>query len=112
MRCPVCDYKLSNKGRRNLANHKRFFVFVKFIYEHQDVYSGIDSLRKELVKQTGRCDTHHHVDGSISFEPHSLSFCKMSEDEFRLLFSDCIDVALKYFCKNMTEDELWHVAGF
>lgn len=112
MKCPVCEIDLAKSNVRNLGNHRRFFVFIRFVFDHQDIYNSMDSLRREIIRQTGRCDAHHHLDGSITWVNHSIQFGKMGENEFRMLFSDCINVVLKYFCKNMTEDELWTVAGF
>ena len=102
--------KLSNL--RNYENHKRFFALMNLVFENQDKYESLDVMRKEIIMRTGRYISHHHLNGAISYHPQSISFDSMQEDEFKQLFSDAINVCLKHFCTNMTEQQLWEVASY
>lgn len=104
--------KVKVTNTRNYQNHKRFFALMKIVFENQDKYPSLEQMRKEIIMRTGRYVAHHHLTGAVSYSAESIAFDKMDESEFNQLFSDTIDVALKYFCKNMTEEQLWEVARF
>jgi len=47
------------------------------------------------------------LDGSTRVEPKSVSFSKMTEEEFEKLYSRTLDVLIKHiYGKGMTADEL------
>ena len=105
-------YKVDVKIARDYTRHKRFFAFLKIIFENQDKYSSFNSFRHELTMRTGRFTAHHHISGAISYSPKSIAFDKMSEEEFTDLCSDSIDVALEHFCSNLDNEILWNIARF
>ena len=113
MRCPVCDHNLQEKGTRSIALHRRYFAMLKEVHQHQEKYQDFNAMRKEVVMLTGRFTAHHHVrTNHISYQAASISFAAMDNNEFRLLVSQSIDVCLEHFATNMSDEQLWNLAGF
>jgi len=105
-------YKVEIKQARNYKFHKKYFALLNYVLENQDKYTSLEPLRREIIMKTGRYEAHHHVHGGVSYYPQSISFAKMSEEEFKDLVSDSINVILRDFCTQIRDDQLWHIAGF
>lgn len=108
---------------RNYKFHKKYFVLIKYAYEHWkpekledtkfDVVpeKSFDRFRKDLIILSGRFDAVYRVDGSVRIEAKSISFAKMNEEEFAELYSSTVDVILKKILTNYTEEELDRVVA-
>jgi hypothetical protein len=92
--------------KRNPAFHRKFFALIDLLYGiwsetvPQKTYRGVevrpnrDRFRRDLIILTGRYDATYSAVGEVRLEAHSISFARMSEDEFEVLFSDVIQVGL------------------
>jgi hypothetical protein len=68
---------------------------------------SFERFKSDLVILAGYFDTTIRLDGSVRVEPKSVSFAKMSEDDFQLLYSKTIDVLIRYvYGAGMTHDEM------
>ena len=94
---------------RNYKFHRKFFALLSVVFDMQERYSNINDLRVEMELRAGSYDEHITIKGKIIYIPKSISFAKMTQQEFEKLYSKCIDVALQYFCKNLKRDELENV---
>ena len=96
---------------RNLRFHKKFFALIKYVHHHmiEDLaakYPTTDALRYELTRIAGYWEPHVTYDGTTIYKPKSLAFDSMGEDEFKEVYRDVLDVALKYFVSEVDEQEL------
>ena len=90
-------YFFEVKQERNIGFHRKFFALIKMIYENQDHYNNFDKLRKDLIISAGYYDEHTTIWGEVVQEAKSISFAKMSEDDFQKLYSDVLDEIVKHF---------------
>lgn len=90
-------YKCEIVQPRNLAFHKKFFALIKMLYDNQDRYSNIDHLRHDLIIEAGYYELRYNIHGVEIYEPKSISFANMKQDEFDKLYSAVVDVIVKYF---------------
>lgn len=91
---------------RNPMLHRKFFALLKFLYDiwvetvppreyrGVQVQPSFERFRKDLIILTGRFTAHHNIRGEVRVEADSISFAKMSEEEFEKLFSQTIDIGL------------------
>ena len=68
---------------------------------------NFDRFRADVIILCGFYDNVVMIDGSVRIEPKSVSFAKMTEEQFADLYSKTIDVMLKYiYDAEMTAEEL------
>jgi phosphoribosyl 1,2-cyclic phosphodiesterase len=118
-------YRITLKRVRNYEFHKKvmaLFSYAFSIWEPPEnkannliKLSGItpdksfDRFRKDLTILAGYYDATYRLNGEVRFEAKSLSFAKMSEDEFEELYKKLIDVIVKHVLNNYSEDDLEEV---
>ena len=88
-----CDIKQP----RNIGFHRKFFALINMVFENQEFYDNIDFLRKELTKKAGYYDTYTNHKGVICYEAKSISFSKMSQDDFEELYQRFLDAVEEIF---------------
>lgn len=111
------DKKLCNKVKvgspisgnftkpRNYEFHKKYFALLNLAFEYSDI-NNFEFFRKEIIKRAGYYESYINFKGIEVFEAKSISFAKMDNLEFEILFKKTIDVILKYVLKNNTEEEI------
>jgi len=82
---------------RNVAFHRKFFALINMVYENQEKYNNIEHLRRDLTIASGFYEQHETFTGQIRTEPKSISFAKMSQDDFDKLYAAFIISINKYF---------------
>ena len=97
---------------RHPANHRRFWVLMDMLYENTDKFGSVDELRGYLMIASGHCRTLIDHNGRVNYWPDSIAWEKMDELEFRRVFKDVIDAALKYVVPGWNRDILTDVAEF
>lgn len=104
---------------RNVEFHKKYFALLKCAInifpedEAFDPYRNLDSLRKEIMLQNNRFDTHETLGGKKSYIPHSISFRSMDNEKFEEIYSEALDTLLKHFLKFVSrEDFEQHIMDF
>lgn len=103
---------VSFKKSRNYGNHKRFFIFINATYDMQEHFETKKNYRNWMTMKAGWYETCVAPNGNVMFLPKSISFDEMDEDEFKELFSSCVDVFLKELGKGITENQLLQVINF
>lgn len=82
---------------RNIAFHRKFFALINLVFQNQEVFDNIDYMRKELTKAAGYYDTYINHKGVQCFEAKSISFGKMSQDDFDDLYQRFLDKVEEIF---------------
>lgn len=101
------------KIKRNYANHKRWFAFVKHTFEMQDNYHDIQIWRGVLQIIGGHCKCVVDRAGKTHIWPESIAW-NVFEDEslFSQMFKRAVDGFIKNYGNGMSEDELLHIIDF
>jgi hypothetical protein len=82
---------------RNVYFHRKYFKMLGTIFDHQERFPTVDQLRKEVIKEAGFYHLEYTFGGIIKVAD-SISFTKMSQEEFEVLYSKSVDVCIKAFC--------------
>jgi len=107
---PSQIYVVNFKRVRNPKFHRKFFKMLKVVVDNMPEayairFGDVDRLRKEILIQTGRYETHTTINGTEMIFPKSISFADMDGDEFESLYSDALSLCAKYFLK-CSEEQL------
>jgi len=105
------------KKVRNYQFHKKYFALLTVAFDNWEPgeinskygkpEKNFDRFRKDLIILAGFYENTVRLDGSVRIEPKSISFAKMSAEEFAGLYSKTIDVLIKFVYKqNMDHEKL------
>ena len=104
------------KQKRNILFHRKFFAMLNIGFEafepDQKDYKGqiavknFDRFRKDAIILAGFYDATYDIQGNLKLEAHSISFGKMSEDEFNRVYNACCNVLLQKVLHNYTREDL------
>mgnify|MGYP003609594165 CR=1 FL=1 len=103
------EFEIEYTKKRNLKFHKKFFALLKLCFENQNDYRILDDLRRDLIITSGRYDeVVNKITGEVYKIAHSISFAKMGEIEFNILYEDIKTIISKWLgIENQTiEDEI------
>ena len=101
---------------RNYKFHRKFFALLNFLYDSWEpgeaeykghpVNKSFERFREDIIILAGYYDSVFNINGDVRVKAKSISFGKMSEDEFHDLYSKVIDVALKKVLVNFTREDI------
>lgn len=115
---------------RNPMFHRKFFALLQFAFEHwsdtapplkykdMDVQPDFERFRKDIVILAGRFKPVVNLKGELRIEADSISFAKMSEQDFQLLYSQTIQVLLgrvfkgEQWSENHLREVIDQIVGF
>ena len=95
------------KQPRNIKFHRKFFALINMVHQNQPedlTIENIDHLRKYLTKRAGYYDEINTPTGTI-YEAKSISFAKMSQEDFDSLYSKVLDTIVKIYGWDGTDIE-------
>lgn len=98
--------RVEYKRPRNVQFHRKFMALVNLVFDNQDKYANREDLLTELKLQVGHYEEHITLGGKVIYQPKSISFASMDNDEFSTFYSKVVDVVLRFFLTDMEEDEL------
>ena len=78
------------KRPRNLAHHRLFWALMQKVAENQSHYADAEQVCAAFKIATGHCDYVQTSHGMVGI-PKSISFSKMSQEEFRAFFNKALD---------------------
>lgn len=94
---------------RNLQFHKKYYALLHVGFEAwepaEKEFRGLpaqkqfERFRKDVIIAAGYYDVVVNLKGEVRAEARSISFAKMTEDEFEKLYSNTINVLLEYVLK-------------
>lgn len=90
-------YSCEIKAPRNYQFHKKYFALINLVYQNQERYTDFEKLRKDLIKASGFVDEWINFKGETETEAKSISFSKMSSEDFAELYERTKDSIHKYF---------------
>jgi len=96
---------------RSVGFHRKFFALVRYTFNHMDEsmcdkFPSEEALRLELTLQAGYWSKHVTMGDKEVIYPQSIRFDKMGQVKFEKLYSDVLDVVLKWFVHGVDQDEL------
>jgi hypothetical protein len=105
------------KKVRNYKFHKKYFALLNIGFQNWNPgeinsrygvpEKNFDRFRADLTILAGYYETTIRLDGSVRVEPKSISFAKMTEEDFESLYSRTIDVLIKHvYDAGMTHEEI------
>ena len=114
---PNGEYKAVFSRPRNALFHRKAFALLTVVFkawetptiEHkgQPVTRDMERLREDMTILAGYYTTTFKYDGSLVLKARSWSFAQMSEEDFEVLYSRLIDVALaKILGGKYTRDDI------
>jgi len=96
------DYEVEIKLTRNSAFHGKVFAFFNFCFAHwrggnefQDEAKQFELFRGDLTVLAGFYDVGTGIKGNTIITPKSISYGKMSQEEFEQLYSALINAAIE-----------------
>ena len=81
--------------KRNYEFHKKFFALVNMVFDNQEVFTNLDTLRKELTIESGFYTEYVDFQGVVQREAKSISFASMDEAEFSDLYGKFCDTVIR-----------------
>ena len=97
---------------RNYQFMKKWFALLNLAFDYWEPpenhvgEKNFERFRKDIIILAGFYESYVRLDGSTRVEPKSISFAKMSEDEFEELYDKTLDVIIKYALTSYTGDML------
>jgi len=97
---------------RNYDFFKKWWALIDLAFDYWEPPENFvgeknkDRFRKDIIILAGFYERVVRLDGSTRIEPKSISFGKMSEDEFSDLYNKTIDVIVNHVLTHYTGDEL------
>lgn len=82
---------------RNIKFHKKFFAMLNLSFQNQEEFKSFEIFRQAVIIGAGFYEQIQRMHGEIMIIPKSISFAKMDEDEFQLLYSSVLDTIIEYF---------------
>lgn len=97
---------------RNYEFHKKYFSLLNFAFDYWEppeadmptyiamknitLNKSFDRFRKDIAILAGFYEASYRMNGEVRLEAKSVSFSKMSEDEFEELYTKTIDVIVQH----------------
>jgi len=100
------EFTADVKRPRNIQHHRKFFALCKMVADNTDMVRDSDELVFRLKIATGHCRESMRNDGVVLYEPQSISFASMNQDEFNIFYDRCVDIICTHIIPGMSRAEL------
>ena len=103
---------------RNPRFHRKYFAMINCFHHclnesQMEVYPQVENLREAILIMTGHFEITILPDGTQHKKAKSISFASMDNIEFEKVYSDTLDVGLKWFAKGISQEDFEaELAGF
>jgi len=101
---------------RNLLFLRKFFKMLRIAYDNNDwpevqtpygeAKCSFKIFRKFCIVKAGFFEIEVTPEGNLKYEPKSIAFANMDEDEFQETYSAVLDVVLQRFLTNWQSDDM------
>lgn len=106
-------YQVEVKRPRNVDFLRKYWALIHCAWEYQTgavqkacFADSVDVFRHTILLNTGFCDrVYSYTRQEYVDIPKSISFAKMSEEEFEQVYSKTLDFIIQNLLPPMTEDE-------
>lgn len=102
---------VSPDDSRSLWRHKKFFALLQKVSQHlpehlSERYNTVEKILLEIKLQMGYYDVHLTLgEREVIIVKQSISFSKMGEKRFVEFVGQAKDIILKWFLKNISEED-------
>jgi len=91
------EFEIEYTKKRNLLFHRKYFALLKLAFENQSDYRLMEDLRRDLIITSGRYDeVINKITGEVYKVANSISFGKMDNVEFNLLYEETKNIISKW----------------
>lgn len=87
-------YQVEVTNPRNVGFHKKFFAMLNVGHENTSLDMPFDTYRKYMIVKAGFFTAYQTPKG-IYYDPNSISFASMSQDEFEEVYSRVLDKVIE-----------------
>lgn len=96
------------KVPRNLQFHKKYFAALNLAFQNQEEFKSFEIFREAVQIGAGFYDKIQRLHGEEVIQARSISFAKMSQEEFDNLYFAVLDTIIDYFKfpRNGFEEEI------
>ena len=99
----------STSDVRNTQFHRRYFALLNLVFFHlpehiESRLNSLDNLRHEISILIGNTDIYIDQKGESLIRVKSISFKSMGQKKFEEIYSDSVNVILKYYLSEWDED--------
>jgi hypothetical protein len=101
--------KFTTPGKRDLIHFRRFFALLVVAYNNRPERldeMNTETFRKEIILNTKYHTLYTNFKGVQVCEAKSISFARMSENQFRDMYSQAMAVIIRYVLEGSREDEI------
>jgi len=85
------------KKNRNIKFHRKFWALLNMVYDNQEIYNNKLHLRHDLTIAAGFYEKRFNFEGVEIYEPKSISFASMDENEFSEFYNAVLDTIVNHF---------------
>ena len=111
--------ELSLKQQRNYQFHKKVFEFFNYCFDHwksdrefMDERGQFNLFRKNLTVLAGYYDEFYKIDGTVRIEAKSLSYDKMTQDDFESCYHALVNAAMRHIFTDCDESHYQKLISF
>lgn len=87
-------YQVEVTNPRNVGFHKKFFAMLNVGHENTSLDMPFETYRKYMIVKAGFFTAYQTPKG-IYYDPNSISFASMSQDEFQEVYSRVLDKVIE-----------------
>lgn len=108
--------KIDFKQPRNYEYHKKYFALLNIGFDAWEppeanfrglpVQKNFERFRKDVIISAGYYEPVANIRGEVRAEAKSISFAKMSQEEFEKLYNATVNVILQKVLTNYTRSDL------
>lgn len=94
------------KRPRNPIQHKKMFALINFVMDATDRFPTSKRMLTWLKLQTGHYEEHVEADGRLVYEPLSISWASMPQDDFDVFYREALEVIRRELLPEMSEADM------
>ena len=104
-------YKCVITQPRNLGHHRKYWALLNLVYDNLPEHlehniRSVEDLHYEMKLQTGWREKYITMGGQVVWKVKSISFEKMTQEEFEDFYDICLVVISRYILPGITKEEL------
>jgi hypothetical protein len=88
------DYEVSITNPRNVGFHRKFFALLNVGHENTSLDMPFETYRKYMTVKAGYFTAYQTPKG-VYYDPESISFANMNQDEFEQVYSRVLDKVIE-----------------
>ena len=91
---------------RNYKHLQKYWVMINVVFQEQSVFPAPEVLHGALKKALGYSTTYKLHDGSYYTHVGSISFAKMTQDQFDLFYKNAVNFVCKSVIPGLDDKDL------